>query len=779
MKPTSKRVAAPPSFRWQRLCVGMVVAGGLIAALLWLRRPIKPDLPPSAGATFGPSVPADSFGQPLSASLWPRQKIDPSGFSEVIASASNWQPNSTLEEISQRWGGTPERLVGQIDRQLAAEQSTPQQLVSLLGMKASFLVSAGKPEEAYAALKEARAAAEQSDGPIKQQVLSTLVYFQGLTGLRRGENENCILCRGESSCILPISAAAVHQHPEGSRLAIRHFTEYLQAFPDDLEVRWLLNVAHMTLGEHPAKVDPQFLITLEKYEHSDASFGKFRDIGHRVGLNRFNQAGGAILEDFDNDGRLDVAVSTFDCTQPMGLFRNQGDGRFVDATAAAGVTDQLGGLNCVQTDYNNDGRMDIYIARGAWLPAPIRPSLLRNDGEFRFTDVTDEAGLLYPANSNAAMWADYDNDGWLDVFVCCERQRNRLYRNLGNGTFEEVARAAGLTNGGPLFTKGCAWIDYDNDDFPDLFVNNLEGSAQLFHNNRDGTFRDVTQEMGIDGPVAGFSCWAWDYNNDGWLDLFATCYERTLADVVKGLLGQPHGMHSNRLFRNNAGQGFTDVTRDAGLDMVFATMGSNYGDFDNDGWLDMYLGTGDPDVATLVPNRMFRGLAGERFAEITGPAGVGHLQKGHGVACGDWDRDGNLDIFIQMGGAIAGDQYHNILFQNPGSKNSWLTLKLIGQKTNRAAIGARIKATTAGTQPLTLHRYVSSGSSFGANPLEQTIGLGSAKRIAVLEIHWPASGTTQVFRDLPVNQAIEVTENIETFRTLDWQQIPLPKDDAM
>src|SRR5262249_26492332 len=150
--------------------------------------------------------------------------------------------------------------------------------------------------------------------------------------------------------------------------------------------------------------------------------------------------------------------------------------------------------------------------------------------------------------------------------------------------------------------KGAAWLDYDNDGYPDLFVNNFGGAARLFHNERNGTFIDVTKSLGIDGPEQGFSCWAWDFDNDGWLDIFATSYDRTLADVVKGLIGQPHERHSNRLYRNLGGKGFQDVTAEAGLDMVFATMGSNFGDFDNDGYLDMYLGTGDPNLSMLRPN---------------------------------------------------------------------------------------------------------------------------------------------------------------------------------
>jgi hypothetical protein len=264
--------------------------------------------------------------------------------------------------------------------------------------------------------------------------------------------------------------------------------------------------------------------------------------------------------------------------------------------------------------------------------------------------------------------------------------------------------------------------------------------------------------MGIDGPRGGFACWTWDYDNDGWLDIFATSYDRSLVDVVRGLVGRKHARASSRLFHNSGGKGFENRIEQAGIDMVFSAMGCNFGDFDNDGWLDFYLGTGDPDLGTLVPNRMFKNVSGSKFAEITGTSGTGHLQKGHGVACGDWDNDGDVDVFIEMGGALNGDKYHNIMFQNPGQGNNWLTVKLTGTKSNRAAIGARIKVVTAGERPLTIHRHLSSGSSFGANPLRQTIGVGKAERIALLQVDWPTSGTTQAFHDIPANRSIEITE---------------------
>ena len=162
------------------------------------------------------------------------------------------------------------------------------------------------------------------------------------------------------------------------------------------------------------------------------------------------------------------------------------------------------------------------------------------------------------------------------------------------------------------------------------------------------------------------------------------------------------------------------------------------------------------------------------MAEITAGSGTGHLQKGHGIACGDWDRDGDVDIFIEVGGVIDGDKFHNVLFQNPGNTNHWLTLKLVGRQSNRSAMGARIKLVTAGREPLTIYRQITSGSSFGANPLEQTIGLADADRIDFLEICWPASGTTQVFRNMATNQSIEVTEFATDYRALRHSPIPLP-----
>jgi hypothetical protein len=272
----------------------------------------------------------------------PRKQLDPGGFGVLPAGIDRWAPDASLEEVSNSWREAGRQQIEFLDQRLTVPRLSDEARVRALLMKAAVYNADGDPVRAYHACEQARSVAE-ADDELAGKWLFTVIFFQGMTALRRGETDNCVLCRGESSCILPISPAAVHTNPLGSRLAVGHFTEYLRQFPDDLGVRWLLNVAHMTLGEHPHQVDPRFLVPLDRYLRSEFDIGRFRDVGALVGVNRFNQAGGAILEDFDNDGLLDLAVSTMDPTQSMALYRNKGDGTFEDRTRAAGLAGQLGG----------------------------------------------------------------------------------------------------------------------------------------------------------------------------------------------------------------------------------------------------------------------------------------------------------------------------------------------------------------------------------------------------------------------------------------------------
>src|SRR5262249_51362161 len=222
----------------------------------------------------------------------------------------------------------------------------------------------------------------KADPKLLQNSLATVIFLQGLASLRRGEVENCLECTNMSRCIFPIRPEAIHQEPAGSREAMRFFKEYVEGQPDDMAGRWLLNIAAMTLGEYPEGVPEPYRIPLEPFR-SEFDIGRFTDIAAKLGVDRLDQSGGAIMDDFDGDGLLDIVETSIDPGAPMAFFHNKGDGTFEDRTNVAGLEDQLGGLYCVQTDYNNDGWLDIFVPRGAWL-FPQRPSLLRNnrDGTF-------------------------------------------------------------------------------------------------------------------------------------------------------------------------------------------------------------------------------------------------------------------------------------------------------------------------------------------------------------------------------------------------------------
>jgi hypothetical protein len=273
------------------------------------------------------------------------------------------------------------------------------------------------------------------------------------------------------------------------------------------------------------------------------------------------------------------------------------------------------------------------------------------------------------------------------------------------------------------------------------------------------TFADVSRKAGVTEPLASFPTWFWDYDNDGWLDIFVSGYRATSADIAADYLEFPTDAERPRLYRNNRDGTFTDVTREARLYTVMYSMGANFGDLDHDGFLDFYVGTGDPDFREMVPNRMFRNAGGEFFQDVTTSGGFGHLQKGHGIAFGDLDNDGDQDVYAVLGGAYTGDIFQNALFENPGHGNHWITLKLQGVQSNRAAIGARIKVglnTREGSRDV--YVTVTTGGSFGASSLQQEIGLGQAASIREVEITWPTTGKSQVYKDVAMDQVYKVRE---------------------
>lgn len=622
------------------------------------------------------------------------------------------------------------------------------------------------------AIREWKAVYEIAQSSIE----GTVPFMQATLGvayLHKSEMENQSYHNSSTLDLFPpLDPTAHYDKQEDSQQAVDYFLAYLKQKPADVQVKWLLNLSYVTLGEYPAKVPPEYLIPVSVFESKD-NVGRFRDVAPAAGLNVYSEAGGVVVDDFDNDGLLDVITSSTNRCEPLHYFHNNGDGTFTDRNVEAGLSNQLGGLNIVAADYNNDGCLDLLVLRGGW-EFPIRKSLLRNNCNGTFTDVTKESGLLEPVTATqTAVWADVDNDGHLDLFIGNENAPSQLFRNNGDGTFTDIAHAAGVDQ--TAMSKGVTAADYDNDGYVDLYVSNMYGPNFLYHNNHDRTFTEIAQQAGVQTPYYSFSTWFFDYDNDGWPDLFVTDYFYSVDQVMRSYLGLPYQMETLKLYRNLHNGAFQDETAQVGLDKVSMPMGSNFGDVDNDGFLDLYLGMGNPSFSALLPHVLLRNKEGKSFVDITASSGTGELHKGHGIAFADLERTGHEDIIAEIGGAVPSDKHTMRVFQNPGNGNDWINVRLTGVKSNRSAIGAQIKVTVQndGGTARSIYRTVGGTSSFGGNPLEQHIGLGPRARILSLEVWWPASDTRQKFDHVGKNDFIAITEFSTGYTKLKRQPIRL------
>lgn len=681
-------------------------------------------------------------------------------------------------------------------RRRLEEVVDPRQALGIRMRLGYELLHAGASDEAVAHFLEAREEAGRLLAEAERRTVNKkLDELLGIAYLRVGEQENCLAAHNPDSCLWPIRGSGVHLRQRGSRQAVETYLALLGADPENLAYRWLLNLGYMTLGEYPQGVPERWLIPPGRFD-SDYALERFPDVAPQLGVDAVGLAGGSVMEDFDGDGHLDLMASSWGLTDPLRVYRNLGDGSFSDHSATAGLDGEVGGLNLVQADYDNDGRVDVLVLRGGWYfnQGEHPNSLLRNRGSgasgwIRFEDVTEEAGVLSFHPTQTAAWADFDNDGWLDLFIGNETTGSRqhpceLYRNLGRGadgrvTFSEVAAAVGVDAVG--FVKGVAWGDYNNDGLQDLYLSRFGQPNVLYRN--DGprrsssavepdagepssagwTFTPVTAQARVAEPSLSFATWFWDYDNDGWLDLlvapFAGFLADSLAEVAADYLGVQDAGAVPRLYRNQGDGTFQDLTFAARLDRVVPVMGANYGDLDNDGFPDLYFGTGEPSLTALVPNRMFRNDRGRTFQDVTTDGGFGHLQKGHGISFGDFDGDGDQDLYAVMGGAYSGDVYANALFENPGFGNHWITLRLEGTKSSRSAIGARVEVVVAtGRGDRDIHAMVGSGGSFGASSLQQEIGLGQAQAIRAVKITWPGSREPQTYAGVEMDRIMEIRE---------------------
>lgn len=615
------------------------------------------------------------------------------------------------------------------------------------------------------------------------------LYWLGTAYLRLAERKNCVNGHSEDACIFPLQNSGIHKDKSAAKKAIETFQAFLTESPDNpnyYDGLWLLNIAYMASGEYPGKVPGKWLLPgLKKPDHV---IKPFTDVSVCLKVSVNNRSGGSIVDDFDNDGLLDLVISGWDIGEDvMYLFKNNGDGTFSDLSQASGLSRFKGGLNIQQTDYNNDGYLDIWVLRGAWQgstgPYGEQPnSLLRNNGDGTFTDVTIAAGLWSLCPTQTATWNDFNHDGWLDLFIGNETQsiggKNypcQLYINQQNGTFTEVAAQAGIQV--TIFAKGVASGDYDNDGWADLFLSSMDGKKMLLRNSAQTgkvpKFEDVTAKAGFASEIyPSFPTFFFDYDNDGWLDLFVCNYDFDKANshyFAREALGLPsNGEGMPFIYHNNGDGTFTNTSQSLNIRKTAFAMSANFGDFDHDGFLDIYLGTGNPLYQSIVPNKLFMNLGGKTFADATVSSRTGNLQKGHGISIADIDNDGDQDIHIDMGGAYRGDAYPNALYLNPGQgRNNWIYLRLEGTKSNKASIGAKItvKFRENGVERM-VYRELNSGGSFGSSPLRREIGLGSATIIDEIRITWPVSGITQVLNNVEPNQLLHIVEGKEGFSNL-------------
>ncbi|MGA9996532.1 MAG: CRTAC1 family protein [Pyrinomonadaceae bacterium] len=496
---------------------------------------------------------------------------------------------------------------------------------------------------------------------------------------------------------------------------------------------------------------------------------------------------GAAFIDYDNDGYIDIflvngtRLDGIAGTQPTNrLYRNNGNGTFTDVTTKAGLIRSGWGQSVCVGDYDNDGNDDLFISGFG------KNALYRNNGNGTFNEVAEKAGV----SNNRTRWGsgsafvDYDRDGHLDLFVasyinldlktaplpetgpCLYKGVmvacgppglaggvNTLYHNNADGTFTDVSEKSGITKTNGTYSLGVLVADFDNDGWPDIYVANDSSPAALYHNNRNGTFTDTGVEAGcafsIDGKAqAGMGVTAGDYDRDGWLDIFKTNFAGDTSSLY-----------------HNVGKGvFDDVTFPAGVGVNTRWLGWGCGfvDVDNDGWLDVFLVNGHvyPEVEKLTTEAgyaqrkvLYRNLQNGRFADVSSEVGGAIIEPtpSRGCAFGDFDNDGRMDILINPVNAAP-----ELLHAESVNQNNWIKIKTIGTKSNRDGIGARIKCVTAdgGSQ---IDEVRSGGSYYSQNDLRVHFGLGKNQKVKQIEIRWP-SGQVDTLNDITANQLISVKE---------------------
>ena len=534
-------------------------------------------------------------------------------------------------------------------------------------------------------------------------------------------------------------------------------------------------------GGPPANGKPIAMTFVDVAKQAGLDFQHFSGSAEKTYILE-GMSGGVAWIDYDRDGWQDLYLVNGGHWEELlqgkrsvsnALYRNNGDGTFTDVTRKAGVGGNRWGMGVAAADYDNDGWPDLFVCNYG------PNTLYRNNGDGTFTDVTDRAGVGDGRWAVSAAFGDYDADGHLDLYVantvtfdhenppamnCHYRgmtvqcgplglpcDGDILYRNNGQGVFEDVTQKAGVGGVTPSYGLGVVWTDYDNDRDLDLYVANDQMANFMFQNQGDGTFDEVALLSGAgysdDGVAQGsMGVDFGDYDHDGLLDIFITHF---VDDY-------------NTLYRNLGDGNFRDVSHLAELafpSWSYLAWGTGFVDFDNDGWEDLFIANGHlfPQVDRyemghryFQRSQLFRNLGNGRFREVMAGLDRVKLWSSRGAAFADYDNDGDVDVAVSN---LDGNPW--LLRNDGGSRQRWLSLRLEGDRSNRSAVGARVTALTdTGVQI----REVRGGSSYqSTNDLRVHFGLGKAKGVKSLEVRWP-NGRAQRFTDVSANRRYRLKE---------------------
>jgi hypothetical protein len=438
----------------------------------------------------------------------------------------------------------------------------------------------------------------------------------------------------------------------------------------------------------------------------------YTDVTSQMGVGVAGLGSGAGWADFDGDGDLDLIASNSTSGSRIYLYRNDGS-RFADVTAASGLVDEA--RNFALGDYDNDGRPDVATISFGYKTT----RLFHNKGGMQFDDVTTQAGI-YGTYGWRCAWVDYDNDGHLDFFQC--GTTNYLFRNKGNGTFEERAAPAGISSGG----RSCCWFDYDNDGWQDCYVGVSGGANLLYHNKKNGTFEEVGGTAGVADANRTSGVCAGDFNADGWFDLYSVN------------ISSP----SNKLFKNLGNGKFQDITASAGVGDVGDGRTATFLDIDYDGLVDLFSSN------HVNANRLYHNNGNETFTDVAGQINIAQPMDPFGTAFGDYDGDGDIDVFLAT-------HFGNKLLRCDGVTNRWLVARLVGTNSNKKAVGARARCDFASSRE---YAQVDGGHGMGdSDSFELEFGLGTATNASRVTVWWP-SGRTEAWYNLGSNKYVTLTE---------------------